>query len=756
MPQNSEFPQRMTGWKKEPTLQDLKGDLEQAKPSHDAQMAKIRRWSNLLAVKGKEAPPKVKGRSSVQPKLIRRQAEWRYSALTEPLLSNEKLFSVKPATFEDTAAATQNELVLNWQFRTKLNKVKFVDDLVRATVDEGTCILRLGWKRHTIKVKESAPVYSYFAVDSNEALQTFQQALEAKQTDIRTFEETYPPELVEAVNFYEESGQASVAKVTGEELVEVEKVLENRPTIEVMNPNNVVIDPSCGGEISKAMFVCVSFETSQSDMLKEKDRYKNLDKINWSEAAPISDPDHATGTPDNFQFKDEARRRVVAYEYWGYFDIEGKGKLTAIVATWIGSTLIRLEESPFTGGKLPFVVIPYLPIKRETYGEPDAELLEDNQRILGAVTRGMIDVLGRSANGQQGFAKGMLDPLNRRRYESGQDYEFNPGMNPMQGLIEHKYPELPQSAMLMLNLQNQDAEALTGVKSFSGGVSGEAYGDVAAGIRGMLDASAKREMAILRRIATGLAEAGIQIINMNKIFMSEEETIQVTNEQFVKIRRDELQGENFDLKVDISTSEIDNAKAQDLGFMLQTLGPNMESDIRMMILSEIAELKRMPTLANKLRNYKPQPSPEAQEMAQLEVELKRKEVEKAQSEIDLNNAKAAEATANREQKIQDIADEASGTKHEREMSLQRAQSQGNQNLQITKALTSPRKVGEGAPDIEAAVGFNQLSDKLGSVGSNNGSTIQRDLLAQSNPALSIGSSQFDPNLDPALRPQMNF
>lgn len=734
----------MTNWSKEPSLLDLKNDLEQAKPAHDSQMLKIRRWTDLLAVKGKEAPPKVKGRSSVQPKLIRRQAEWRYSALTEPLLSNDKLFSVKPSTFEDAPAARQNELVLNWQFRTKLNKVKFVDDLVRATVDEGTCILRLGWKRHTVKVKEPAPVYSYFAIDSNEALQTFQQALEAKQADIRGFEENAPPEMVEAVKFYEETGQATVAQVTDTQLVEVDKVLENRPTIEVMNPNNVVIDPSCGGDLSKAMFVCVSFETSKADMLKEGKRYRNLNQINWAEAAPISDPDHETGTPDNFQFKDEARRKVVAYEYWGYFDIEGNGKLTAIVATWIGNTMVRLEKSPFVGGKLPFVVIPYLPIKRETYGEPDAELLEDNQRILGAVTRGMIDVLGRSANGQQGFAKGMLDPLNRRRYEAGQDYEFNPGMTPVQGLIEHRYPELPQSAMLMLNLQNQEAEALTGVKSFSGGISGEAYGDVAAGIRGMLDASAKREMAILRRIATGLAEAGLQIINMNKVFMSEEETIQVTNEQFIKVRRDELQGENFDLKVDISTTEIDNAKAQDLGFMLQTLGPNMETDIRMMMLSEIAELKRMPTLAEKLRKYKPQPSPEAQELAQLEIEAKRKEIEKAQSEIDLNKAKAAEVFANRDKKVQDTVDEATGVKHERDMSLQRAQSQGNQNLQVTKALTTPRKEGEAAPDIEAALGFNQLSDKL--------SAPSQDLLSQSNPAFLYGSPQVDPNLVPGTFP----
>src|SRR5690606_6188500 len=113
---------------------------------------------------------------------------------------------------------------------------------------------------------------------------------------------------------------------------------------------------------------------------------------------------------------------------------------------------------------LPFVAIPYLPVLRELNGEPDAELLEDNQKILGAVLRGMIDLLGRSANSQKGFAKGMLDPLNRRKYENGQDYEFNPTMPTDKGIIQHTFPELPQSALLMLNLQNQEAEALTGIK----------------------------------------------------------------------------------------------------------------------------------------------------------------------------------------------------------------------------------------------------------------------------------------------------
>ncbi|MDT9702375.1 hypothetical protein, partial [Streptomyces sp. P17] len=81
----------------------------------------------------------------MQPRLVRRQAEWRYAALTEPFLSSDKLFDVKPATYESVKAALQNETVLNWQWRTKLQRVKFIDEYVRSAVDEGTVITKVSW-----------------------------------------------------------------------------------------------------------------------------------------------------------------------------------------------------------------------------------------------------------------------------------------------------------------------------------------------------------------------------------------------------------------------------------------------------------------------------------------------------------------------------------------------------------------------------------------------------------------------------------
>lgn len=764
---DSSQPVKLTNWKNEPTMLTLKADLEMAKPSHDAQIQQINRWNELMEVKGAAKPPTVRGRSSVQPKLIRRQAEWRYSALTEPFLGSDKLFKIEPVTAEDVDAAKQNALLLNHQFRTKLNAVNFIDNLVRATVDEGTSIIRVGWHRKTTMVTEQVSVYDHYELETQEEVDAFKQALEQRQENIRGFDESAPPELKAAVDYYIESQQATRAVEVRREPTKVEKVIENRPTVEILNPKNVYIDPTCQGDIDKAMFAIISFETSQADLKKETKRYKNLDRVNWETSVPITDPDHDSGKADytSVNFRDNMRKRVIAYEYWGFYDINNDGNMLPIVCTWVGDTIIRMEANPFPDGKIPLVLVPYLPRKRELYGEPDAELLEDNQKIMGAVTRGMIDLMGRSANGQQGFAKGMLDPLNRRRYERGQDYEFNPNVSPTAGLIEHKYPEIPASAMNMLQLQNQEAEALTGVKSFGGGLSGNAYGDVAAGIRGALDAASKREMAILRRVAKGVKDMGTKIISMNSVFLTPKEVVRVTNEEFVTVNREDLKG-NFDLAVDISTAEVDDQKAKDLGFMLQTMGPNMDPGISMMVLSDIADLKRMPALAKKLANYRPQPSPEEQKLKELAIQKAELENQEIQSKIELNQAKAAEARSNKDKKDLDFLEQETGTTHARNLEQDRAQSEGNQNLAVTKALLTSQKEGEKKPDIDAAVGFNQLSDKLNKSSPSSelergapavDNAIERDALdAGGDPRYNLSSRFYDPSADPSLNPNLQI
>lgn len=684
----------LTTWKNAPTLQNLKQDLLDAKNVHDAQQTKIAEWLDNLNVTGKAKVQTPKGNSAIVPKLIRKQAEWRYASLSEPFLSTDDIFNVKPVTWEDRKAAQQNQLVLNHQFNVAIDKTHFVDEYVRAAVDEGTVIVRVGWEFIEEEYTGTFPVIEFRVNPELGPLHEHLHQLMAESPS--EYETDVPEELKQAHELTMEQGQPIEAVIIGQKEEKRTRTVSNRPTLEVCDYRNVIIDPTCMGDIDKAGFVIYSFESSLSQLEKEGKKYKNLDQINISNNSILGTPDHhsSDGTK-NFNFSDEPRKKFVVYEYWGYWDIDGSGVVQPFVASWVGNTMIRMEENPFPDKKIPFVIEQYLPVRKSSYGEPDGALLEDNQKIIGAVTRGMIDIMGKSANGQTGLRKDMLDTTNKRKFDKGQDYEFNSNVDPRQGVYMHTYPEIPASAQFMLGLQNQEAESMTGVKSYSQGVSGASLGDVAAGVRGALDAASKRELGILRRLSNGLVKIGRKMISMNAEFLSDTEVIRITNDEFAVVKKDDLPG-NFDLRLSISTAEEDNNKAEQLAFLFQTVGPNSDPNLTKMILADIAKLRKMPDLAKRIESYQPQPDPLAQEKAQLEIELLKAQLAteqakaasfQSQAQLDLAKAgtegvKQGNLQSDTDLKNLDFVEQESGVKQERAKELHGEQARSQVQLKL--------------------------------------------------------------------------
>lgn len=696
---------QLTEWKKEPTLEDLRQDLEFARQETEDQKSNVSGWLDLRNTTGAEAPKKAKpGRSAVQPKLIRKHNEWRYPALSEPFLNTDRMFEVLPRTHEDTAKAKQNQVLLNWQFDTKINKTDFVDRYVRTAVDEGSVVVRVGWEQEFRTETVETTNFNYYPVQSEQEAQMIQQAIQLQSIDKDW--ENLPESLKAAAEKSIQIGQLVTAEPDGTIETTKENMVKNCPSVRIVNIANLFVDPACDGDWETSQYMIYTYEATKSELMAKKEMYKNLNNVNWENAKVQSNhgnPDHESTTPANDMRTSGTgsadKQKVLVYEYWGLYDIYDNGIMVPIVVTWVGDTIIEMRENPFPDKRPPFVIVPYMPILNSVFGEADASLLQDNQRIIGAVTRGTIDLMGRSANAQTGYAKGFLDPINKRRFVNGEDFEFNPNGDPKTNIRQMEYPEIPRSAHETIQMQNADAEALTGVKSFSGGISGDAYGSVATGIRGALDSAATREMSILRRLAKGMQAIGLKIIAMNAKFLSEKEIVRVTNQEFVEISREELMGQ-FDLKVDISTASVDEQRAQDLGFMLQTIGPDEDPEVRRMILAKISDLKRMPDLAESIRNYQPQPDP--MQVAMIEMELAEK-----QSEVELNKARTEEARARAAKLLEEVDELMSGMRHEREVEKMGAQAKGNRSLEVTKALLAGDTPGGM---IEAAVGYNKLQD----------------------------------------------
>lgn len=712
---------RLTDWANEPDVRVLKMDVEAGQPAQKTHLLRVEGWLDQLNLTGKAKVVARKNRSQVQPKLVRKQAEWRYSALSEPFLSADRMFTVSPTTWEDKDAAEQNALVLNWQFNTKIDTQLFIDQYVRTCVDEGTVVVKLGWCLETEDEEVQAPVYAYFPAVGKQA-EAVQEALDMVAGNPAALEQM-SPDIQESVKYSQEKQAPHVARAVGTQAVKRQKVLKNCPTVEVADIRNLVIDPTCGADPDKAMFMAYTSEVTWASLEKDG-RYKNLDAVNWNSTSILATPDH---TPQGIgggeaNFRDKARQKNVLTEYYGVWDITGTGKLEPVLIAWIGDVVVRAERSPFPDGKPPFVIVPMMPIKKSPYGEPDAELTADNQAIIGALTRGLIDLMARSANSQRGMAKNMLDAPNRKKFENGDDYEFNPNAHPANSIFEHKFPEIPQSALQMIQMMSMDAESLTGVQTFGEGITGASLGPTAAGVKSALSSAALRQMGILRRLANGLAKIGSKIIAMNQEYLSEEETIRVTNEHFIQVRRDDIQG-RFDMKCELATAEENEARASRLEFMLQTMGNTGDPQITKMILIEIAQLRRMPALAHQLKVYEPKPDPLQQQKLQLEVkELESKirlldaQAVEVEARAGLNDAKAQEALSNKDRTDLDYVEQETGTHHAREMQKAEAQADANARLEITKGILNQKNPGSGPDgkpdtsptkgDIEEAAGFN--------------------------------------------------
>ena len=627
-------PSPLTDWENEPKFKDLYADYKAAQEDHSDFIVKLDKWD--VNMNGGEPLSVDKGKSKVQPKLIRKQAEWKYPALEEPFLNTEEMFRIKPRTFEDKPASEQNELVLNYQWTTKLDKVELVGDIVRCMVDKGTVIVKTGWEVEEDTIFEDVEVPAYG---------TPEQSLEMMQKMVLAGK--LSPEQMQQMMI---SGKPMQI---GTKIVQQEKTVltKNNPTHEVCDLRNVVLDPTANGSTKSLRFVIHEYDTDMSTLkvneYKEADEeaglaeigfYKNLDKINIGDKSGddgVYDYD-ATGKTQktSFEFKDDPRKKLRAYEYWGYWDIDGDGTVQPIVATWIDKVLIRMEKSPFPFDGLPFSIAKFMPVENEIYGEPDGELLIENQESVGKMMRAAHDITSTQAVGQEFIDEQFFaGPSQKDNYRSGKTVYFRHGMNPATAIHKQSVDPVPKAVFDMIQYHQNDAESMTGTKSFSQGISSQSLGSVAAGIRSALDATAKRELSILRRLSEQLfKDMAMKDIVMNQAFLEEEEVIRITNQEFVTVRREDLRGE-FDLIVDVSTPEKDNEKAEKLNMLMQTNAASMHPSLSKIIYARIAKLWKEPDLAQEVLNFEPEPDVAEQEMKKMQLENELLKNQKLKMEI---------------------------------------------------------------------------------------------------------------------------
>ena len=581
-------------------LKNLKADMKEAERLQREWFIKREEWSSQT--EGAPYGNEVDGKSKIVSKDIKKQREWMIPSITDPFLSTSDVIKCNPVTYEDAKAARQNELLLNTQFCRKFNRYNFIMKATKVLVTEGSVVIQTGWDYEEEEVEAEVEVIS---VDEN--------GMEFVDTEI--------------------SMQTNV--------------IRNQPTAVVCRNEDIFIDPTCMDDMEKCQFVIHRYESSLN-ALKQDGRYENLDKVEAAQYNLTNDPQYLREDQSYFEFKDKPRKKFVVHEYWGNYDIDGDGIAEPIVCAWVGNTLIRLESNPYPDKKPPFVIVPFSAVPFHMFGEALAETIGDNQKIKTAITRGMVDNMAKSNNAVVATRKGALDPVNRKKFLKGENFEFN---GPAGDFWQGSYNHLPSSAYDMLILQNNEIESQTGVKSFSGGISGNALGSTATGARGALDATATRRLNLVRNMSENMIKPIMRKwMAYNAEFLEEEEVIRITNDEYVPIRRDDLAGK-IDIDISISTSEDNAAKSQELSFLLQTVGPSEDPSIRREIMAQIMDLMRMPEQAKKIRDYQPPVDPVQQKMQELQIAKLEAEIEKIKADAANKLASSVENEADRDEKL---------------------------------------------------------------------------------------------------------
>lgn len=589
-----EQPQKLT---KSQLLAAFKEDLASADTLRLEMVAKVETWKKEY--NGEPYGNEQKGKSKLVSRDIKRQDEWQHASIKDPFVSDPDIIKCHPVTYEDRKAAEQNELILNHQFTRQFNRYKFMTNVIKLYYSEGTVITKCSWEYEDEEVTEEIPIY---AVDPI----------------------TGQPTIIDT---------KTVKKLN---------VLVNRPDAEICRLEDIYLDPTSEGDIDKAQFIIHRYESDLSS-LRKAGKYKNLDKV--ARALPGSDAreDYNEEDETEFTFKDQPRKKLLVHEYWGNYDIENTGIALPIVCTWVGDVIIQLESNPYPDQALPFLVLANNSIPFKMYGEANAELIGDNQKVTTAIKRGILDNMANSNNAQKGMRVNALSGLNRKRFLNGKNFEYN---GTSADFYEGSYNAIPQSVFAVLQMVQAETESMLGVKSFSEGIAGKSLGSTAKAAGGVLDAVSVRRLDIVRNIAENLLKPLMRKwMSYNGRYLQEQEIVRITNEEFVPIKRDDLAGA-VDIRIEVSTSEDNSAKAQELSFLLQTLGQGMDQGMKTLLMSQIAKLHKMPDLAKQMEEFKPQPDPFAEEMKRLEILKTKAEILERQSRAEENKVDMRLKTAN--------------------------------------------------------------------------------------------------------------
>lgn len=592
----------------------IEQDLQNAEAKKADINKKISSWIDIY--EGAPLGNEVEGKSKIVWKLVKKHGETLVANLSKPFITGSSVIEAVPRTKYDEFKAKLDEKLVNFFFEKEFDKRTFIKTLSKVLTKEGTAFIRVGWER-----------------------------------DIKINEATVSADL-DSLEKFRKRGAKLISNEDGTTTIRNERVLTNRPTAFVCLNEDIFTDPDAL-DFEDSRFLIYRFKTTLEELEMNPEYDESvISKIKkYKEYSEDYNPDDLH---DRSTLKNDEIDEPYVYEYW----TKENGTIKCINFVNIGGIKI-LSKKDFPYAWFPFISIPFYDNEFDIWGNALAAIIEDEQKFMTSIVRGVIDNMSKSNNGTMFIKKGSVDPTNFRRLMTGSPVvEIKTNVPLSQAIHDGSFNELPSSVYNMLQVIESQAEGLTGVNRFMQGIGGNELNSPAGNFSAMMTQSQIRLLDITNNVAHGLKKMFVMWIEMIMDYLSDEEVYKITGtslpEEKAKLTKrisieygieqlppdvqqkamalviaevnDRLNKNDskYDININIGTDGLKTVKVNQINMLMQQASGLVQAgvvppDIMKELFADMCDLMDFHETASKARSFNPKPSP--QEQAAIQVQL---------------------------------------------------------------------------------------------------------------------------------------
>lgn len=605
---------------------NLRHDYKRAKSAKTTIDKLMVEWNDLYY--GKVKKDTTDNKSKMVMKEIAKQIEWQKPNIMEPFTATSNPIRIN--SIKSSNIGRVLEKYTNYQFTQEFDRETFMDQLTDVLLREGTVWVKTGWELEEEEVVERIP------------------SMTMEDVMLRTSNGEQPQSI--------SSNEDGTFKVIYRSV----KNIKNKPTTEVCRNEHIFPDPSARTDKDCRFIIHRDFKTLSE--MKATGWYDEevLDKLGDSDATARENTNLGSardadaldyGVDVTYQPIDKATRKIAIMQYWGFYDLNGDGIAEPILAEWAEKESIdlRIEKNPMPSKRIPFFRDVYSARPFSLWGNALAFFIGDNQKAKTGIVRGIFDNMSMANNGQKFVERGALDYINFKRMRNGERHII---VNKKDAIHDGSYNELPTAVFNTLQMINSETEQLSGVSSGGPALS---IDGASQDKDNQMTMSQKKMSSIVRGVSGLMSKVFYEWILMAKVFIDNEQIEEMFSGSELEAYDAFKNAQHCKIKMSVGTEVNRNIRINQLNLLLQqsqALGEMAPKDSYSTLVGEMYELFDMYEEAQKLRDYKPEPSEMemqqhqmAMQMQQLQMQKLQVEIQNLQSEGQLNIAKAQLAQA---------------------------------------------------------------------------------------------------------------